>query len=150
MKKLVLMIAAVAIASFSFAQVKQGKGPGKGNPVKRAQKQTEWMKKELNLNADQEAKVSQVNLNAVNRLMAIPRDTTLTPDAKKGQRKVVKKMRLDQFKAILTPEQMTTFKQKMKERHEMKKGKKALPKQDPKDGGEKLGLSDSDIEDLMD
>lgn len=148
MKKSMMMIAALMIAAMAFAQGPKSPKVRKG-PDFKAQKVTEWMKKELALTPDQEAKILAINNTTFKQLYIVKNDSSMSNESKKAKRKELRKGRYDQYKTVLTADQLVLLKQKAKEHKEAKKAKKESKGKMPKkaNGSE---LSDDDIDDLID
>ena len=100
------------------------------NPQERANKWTEWMKKSLQLNDDQVAKVQPINLKYATQLNDIRKDTA---GGKVNWDKVKEnEAKMDaELKTIFTQQQFQTYDAK---KTEMKEGKK-----DKKDGDKTKG-----------
>ena len=145
MNKILLVAAALLFGSATFAQTttatqtptqnegetRGGRGQrGGGSPEKRAKKQTSFLVKELGLNATQETKTYEAVLNAINSRMAA---RNAYPDDKAAMREKAKSIQNDlenQFKAIFTPEQFTTYTSKKSELKGKMKGRRAEKKDD--------------------
>jgi len=119
MKKLILILFAVAIASVnSVAQEPIKKTPPpKKSPAERAENMTKRLSKELNLNPDQQVKVKAIILKREE-----DRDKA-SQELKEGPAKVK-----EEFKSVLTPEQFQKFEAK---EAEMKKKREERRKQSP-------------------
>lgn len=87
------------------------------NPHKAAMK----MAQELGLSQDQTAKLEPILADRRAKMQALKADTTLTPDQKMAQRKVIQGDARTQMGTVLTPEQMTTLKQMHRDRKRAEK-----------------------------
>lgn len=76
------------------------------------------LQKELNLTADQQAKVTQIRSNFRNKTQALHNDQTLTQDQKRTQFKALMQQQQEQLKTVLTKEQQDKWQQLRKERRE--------------------------------
>ncbi|MBN2747606.1 MAG: hypothetical protein JXR34_12840 [Bacteroidales bacterium] len=83
----------------------------------RAAKQTEWMKTELNLSNEQEAKVSDINLRYV-KAIADVRAAVADENDRKARIKELQKQRIVELRKVLTPEQREKLKQLVKEKRQ--------------------------------
>jgi phage portal protein BeeE len=109
------MFLAALIAGFLFQDAAaQTTERTKLTAEERAQKLTEWMKKELTLTAAQEPTVHAINLKYADQMDDIK--------ASEGDRrskfkdaKATGKAKDDELKAVLTPEQFTIYSQKKEE-----------------------------------
>ena len=66
--------------------------------------------KELNLTADQNAKVKAIFQASQAKVQALVKDTTLTTEQRRDQMKQIRKANQDAIHAILTPEQQAKLK----------------------------------------
>ena len=79
------------------------------------------MKKELNLTAEQSAKMDANRKVVAEKMKAIREDKSLTDEQKKEKSKEVMKQQKENLKSILTEEQL----QKLKERKQGPEGRKS-------------------------
>jgi uncharacterized protein YgiM (DUF1202 family) len=68
-----------------------------------------WMTKELNLTADQQAKLKPILEEQQKQIETVWQDTSLTDDAKKAKKKEIKSATSTQIKALLTAEQQEKY-----------------------------------------
>ena len=117
MKKLGLLLMIVVLGStISMAQNRSGQG--NYDPVESAKKQTEVLKKELDLNKDQEKKVHELNLKAANK-MADLRKEMQNSGSREEMREKFGEMREEQnkeMKKILTDDQYKKYEKYLEER----------------------------------
>ena len=110
MKKLGLLLAIIFLgATFTIAQNRSGQR--NFNPKESAKKQTEVLKKELDLNKDQEKKVHDVNLKAANKMADLRKDMQKS-GSREGMREKFGEMRKEQskeMKKILTEDQYKKY-----------------------------------------
>ncbi|MEO7715879.1 MAG: hypothetical protein ABIY70_06745 [Capsulimonas sp.] len=78
-----------------------GKGKGKAGEMKQLAKLSET----LALTDDQKAKIKDIYKAEAPKMMAIRKNTALTPEEKKEQMKPIRKEMRTQIEALLTPEQ---------------------------------------------
>ncbi len=106
-----------------------GKGEGKGmckehkmkTPEERAEKQTTWMVKDLNLTDDQKAKVETINLDYAKKAEAHRQEMKAEKEKFRATQKAGKDAEL---KAVLSPEQFAKFdstRTERQKRHDAKK-----------------------------
>ncbi len=108
----------VVIASlFAVSLIAQDAAKTKKTPESMAAKQTETMIKELNLSAEQGAKISQINLNYAGKM------ATARQQKEKEEYKKLIQARDVETKAVLTPEQYTQWKEYQKAKMEEKRKK---------------------------
>ena len=98
------------------------------NPQEKAQKLTDWMKTNLKLTDDQVAKVQPINLKYAQK-MADTKNSTQDQKAKMDAMKADEEAKDAELKAVLTPEQYTSWEAKKadmkKEMMEKMKDKKS-------------------------
>ncbi len=123
MNKLFLLLVFLVINTAAFADKK--------TPVEKAKAKTEEMQKDLQLNADQNKKIYDINLKAYS---SIADYETKKPSKKlkKKQKDIVQDMRDDQYKKILTPAQYKKYKDLKKAEKEEEKKKLNELKSDKK------------------
>jgi Spy/CpxP family protein refolding chaperone len=68
-----------------------------------------WMTKELNLTADQQAKLKPILEEQQKQIEAVWQDTSLTEEAKMAKKKEIKSATSTQIKALLTSEQQEKY-----------------------------------------
>ena len=78
LKSIAIAAILTGTAFFSFAQEKEVK-----TPEQRATKRTEVLTKKLDLNAEQQTKVAEMNLKTANEVEMIKNNQTLTKEDKK-------------------------------------------------------------------
>ena len=81
------------------------------NPQEKAQKLTDWMKTNLKLTDDQVAKVQPINLKYAQK-MADTKNSTQDQKAKMDAMKADEEAKDAELKAVLTPEQYTSWEAK--------------------------------------
>lgn len=114
MKQLSALLFALLFSStFLFGQQQKG-----GDPEERIEQMNKKMKTELDLNADQYAKVSEVNKAFVYETMELR-----GPDNRDAM-KAARDAYMVKMEGILTQEQMTKFKEMQQERRRRMKGQK--------------------------
>ena len=92
------------------------------SPDARASKMTEWMKTNLNLNANQVSKVQEVNMKYAFRMDSLKKSINEIPDRSVGI-KSEDDAKDAELKAILTDQQFKTYLEKKKEIKEKYKDK---------------------------
>ncbi|HSV11408.1 MAG TPA: hypothetical protein VLI68_11590 [Hanamia sp.] len=134
MKKLFLIaIAGLLFAATGNAQVKRNSSQSQtvqSDSTHHFRKGS--MMNNLNLTADQKAKMKELRENGKQQREAISNDASLTQDQKKEKMKELHKTQSDKMNSILTPEQQATWKanmQQMKQNRKMN-GKKGQAKSD--------------------
>ena len=75
---------------------------GRGNPVA-------MLTEKLGLTADQQAKVTAIWKDSQTQMKALRADTSLSDDDRRAKMGALMKSQHDQIRAVLTPEQQTTF-----------------------------------------
>ena len=107
MKKIhVLLFLLLLITSSTYSQTKSAE--------ERALEQTAKLKSELNLTATQETSIYDINYGIIIKNDAL-RNSSYTEEVKKAALQQNKEARKSMFKAILTPEQFTSFENKIEE-----------------------------------
>lgn len=112
MKKIIAIVALVCIGSNSFAQAKKELNENSSATTAPATK-SEGHKdkyKDLNLTDDQKSKVKELSKKNKAEKAKIEADATLAADQKAAKLKELKKEQSKAFKAILTPQQLETYK----------------------------------------
>jgi len=74
-----------------------------------ADEKVSWMTKELNLTADQQAKLKPILEDQQKQIEAVWQDTSLSEDAKMARKKEIKQNTSTQIKALLTTEQQDKY-----------------------------------------
>ncbi|PQA58298.1 hypothetical protein [Siphonobacter curvatus] len=121
MKKLVFSLGALLLATtLTFAQGEMGR-----SPEERAQRQTEQLTKQLNLSADQAAKVKTLSDERMKQMQEM-RASGARPDRQKMQE--LQENYEAKLKPILSTEQWTQY-EKMREeqRNRMREGRRGGP-----------------------
>jgi predicted RNA-binding protein with RPS1 domain len=150
MKNMMMFALGLLLAVGAVAQGPNGKmRKGGGSPEKRAEKITGWMKKTVNLSADQEVKVKQINLDAARSLQLLRNDTTLEKEARHAKRKAIAENTKTQLKAAMTAEQWTLLEQKLKEKRAEKKSR-MKGKKEKMGGGVGKDISDDELDAIID
>lgn len=119
-----LCLAAAGLLTFAspvLAQQKSGK-----SATERANHRTEMMTRELGLSADQTAKVQEINTQFAAQLDELrPSETERT--AKRERRSQAQQARAsydERLKAVLTPQQYTTYQERQQKRKEEAKARR--------------------------
>lgn len=131
MKKLFLGLALAAglIATTAHAQDARG-GGANITPEQRAERQTAMMTKRLGLSPDQVEKVKAINLKHAQDAQAVRDARKDEKGAQPGAMKDMKAEKDAELKAVLTPEQFTTWTQmeaNMQERRQQRRSGDAAP-----------------------
>ena len=125
MKKLGLLFMIVVLGTtISMAQNRSGQG--NYDPEETAKKQTEALKKELDLNKDQETKVYDLNLKAANKIDGYRKEMQSGGGDRDAMRAKFRKMRDEQnkeMKKILTDEQYKKYEKYLEERRAQRQGR---------------------------
>ena len=96
MKRFITLVAMLAlVASLAAFAGEQGK-------KMTAEEKLSWMTKELNLTADQQAKLKPILEDQQKQIEAVWKDTSLSEDAKKTKKAEIKGATNTQIKALLT------------------------------------------------
>jgi Spy/CpxP family protein refolding chaperone len=136
MKKLMMMIIAVAMAAVGYAQ------HGHGRPHRQGQRGPD-MKETLGLDSAQYASIKGINQKYHERAVTLRRDTTRTIDARRTEFKSLHDARQKEINTVLTPEQRKKLETVKNERAERRKeAQKAF--RDKRDNRIKSNLSISD------
>lgn len=91
----------------------------KVKPEERAQNQTELLTKELNLSQEQSLKIYDINLNHFINIEKI-KNAGLSQEEQKKQIKELLQKRRNEFKKVLSKEQMAKLKELLKKMKELK------------------------------
>ena len=117
MKTVKILLASLIISASAFSQTTK-------TPEERAKHQTEKMKTELGLTADQEQKVYNINLGIDQKNEGV-KTSTMTEEEKRKGLKYNNEARETMLKEVLTADQFTKFQALKQEKIEMRKDKKA-------------------------
>ncbi len=120
MKKLIFSLIAILTISFSIDAQRQQRG-NMGTPEEMAKKQTERMKEDLALNADQEVKVGEINLKFINKQKDLRKNASSDRTAMREAMKTVRNERKAEMKKVLTEEQYKKMLAKDKEMMQKRK-----------------------------
>jgi periplasmic protein CpxP/Spy len=103
MKRFITLVAMLAlVASLATFAGEQGK-------KMTAEEKLSWMTKELNLTADQQAKLKPILEDQQKQIEAVLQDTSLSEDAKKTKKAEIKGATNTQIKALLDATQQEKF-----------------------------------------
>lgn len=110
MKKIITLAALVIIGSNSIAQAKKelNEAPVTAAPAKSEDHKDKY--KDLNLTEDQKSKIKELNKKNKADKAKLEADASITADQKAAKLKDLKKEQSKAFKAILTPQQLETYK----------------------------------------
>jgi Spy/CpxP family protein refolding chaperone len=128
-KPAALFFAAALFFVFSVTTRAQDAGTQQTNPHTQTEtgmhhqsgNQLEWLTKELNLTAEQQAKVKPILEDQNKQMKTMREDTTLTQEQKREKMKQLHESTHSQINDILTPEQQKKFaelKEQQKAHHE--------------------------------
>ncbi len=119
---LLLIITAFFTSSTLFAQ----QDFNKKTPEERAQKQSERMKKSLDLSDEQYQQIYDIFLKHITDADNIRNSSSVNEDksGKKEELKALRKNTHSKINTVLTPEQQVKFEQLLKEMKEKRKGKR--------------------------
>jgi protein CpxP len=109
MKRLLLSTSlALALAtSLAFAQQAETPAPAaKHHHARNPQREAAKLSKKLNLSSDQTAKLEPILADRDNKIAALNKDTTLSPEAMKQQMQAIRHQTTEQLATVLTPDQM--------------------------------------------
>ena len=113
MKKIIAIAALAIVSSTGFAQAKKelNATPATNAAAPAAKSEDHKDKyKDLNLTDDQKAKIKELNKQNKAEKAKVEADATMTADQKAAKLKELKKEQGKAFKAILTPQQLETYK----------------------------------------
>lgn len=96
-----LMVLMLAVSIVSFA--------GDHGKKMTADEKAAWMAKELNLTADQQAKLKPILAEQQRQIEAVWQDSSLSDDAKKAKKMEIKNSTQTQIKALLNTEQQEKY-----------------------------------------
>ncbi|MBC7947675.1 MAG: hypothetical protein H7Y42_07330 [Chitinophagaceae bacterium] len=108
------------LTSEQKAQLEKNKDARREKGMSRDKDQGQRMKQELNLSADQSAKLDASRKEMSEKMKAVRADNSLTDEQKKEKARGLKKTQMESMKSILTEEQL----QKMKEGKKHRRGSK--------------------------
>lgn len=118
MKAMILMLS-IFTAAVGLAQ-EAPKEHVKKTPEERANNVTARMKEKLALTADQESKISAINLTYARKHQSIRENTALSKEEKKAQLDASRTSLMAEYKTVLTTEQYQKL-EAMKAKHEERK-----------------------------
>lgn len=104
MKRLVVLVT-VLVLMMSVASFAGDHGKKKMT----AEEKSAWMAKELNLSADQQAKLTPILADQQRQIEAVWQDTSLTDEQKKARKMEIKSSTSTQIKALLNTEQQEKY-----------------------------------------
>ena len=116
MKTFALTAILAGTTFFSFSQDNQTK-----TPEQRAEKRTEMLTKKLDLTADQQVKVAQINQSTAKEVDAIKNNNSLSKEDKKTQLKQLRDNKHQELRSVLNSDQQQKFdkiEEKREEGHE--------------------------------
>jgi len=119
MKKIYLLAFVLLTTTFAFAQRPEG-GQGQGgmrqmSAEQIAQRNTDWMKKDLNLTEDQVAPVDSINLVYAKAQVALFQSASGDRESMRAAMKDLMAKKEDALSSVLTKDQMDLYKQRMSE-----------------------------------
>jgi Spy/CpxP family protein refolding chaperone len=118
-KKIIMFAAALLIAIAASAQNAPAKGKkAPKTPEEKAKKQTEWMKKDLQLTDDQAQQIEDINLKYAKK-------AETRREALKTEHEKFKAEKEADLKKVLTPDQYAKFDQERKDKQAKREAKKA-------------------------
>lgn len=120
MKKIYLLAFVLLTTTFAFAQRPEG-GQGQGgrrqfSAEEIAQRNTDWMKKDLNLTDDQVAPVDSINLVYAKAQVALMQSASGDRESMRTAMQDLMAKKGEALSSVLTKEQMDLYKQRMSER----------------------------------
>jgi periplasmic protein CpxP/Spy len=122
-RKIIMFAAALLVAMAASAQNVPAKGKRTPKtPEEKAKKQTEWMKKDLQLTDDQAQQIEEINLKYAKKAEA-------RKEALKAEHEKFKGEKEADLKKVLTPDQYAKFDQERKDKQAQKEAKKANRKE---------------------
>lgn len=123
MKKLGLLLMIVVLGT-TVLMAQNRSGQGNYDPVESAKRQTEVLKKELNLNKDQGEKVYELNLKAANKIDDMRKEMQ-NSGSREGMREKFGEIREEQdkeMKKVLTDDQYKKYQKYTEERRNSRRG----------------------------
>lgn len=131
--KTAIMAIALMLGSFAFGQ--QDAAKAKKTPEERAYHLTQRMVKQLGLNEEQTAKISEINTGIAQKNEGIRNNTTMTAEQKKEIIESNHQARLSMYQGVLTTEQYNkcvAAEKAAKERREAKQADRKKQRQEQK------------------
>ncbi len=116
----VTMVVAVILSITTLLNAQQKEKP---SPQKVAERQTNWMAKEINLDENQKVKVGAINLNYATRIADVRTNET-NKKLKNQKVKELNNARMEELKSVLTTEQYNILVAKLAEKKEKAKQRK--------------------------
>ena len=123
MKLVQLTLLTTVFVLFSTLNV-VGQGRNRKSPEEMAKQQTEWMKKELKLSAEQEQKMYNINLETAKKMRQTRERHSGNREAMQEEMKVTRRQKDKEMKEVLTKEQYELYKKKLDERRSNFQNKK--------------------------
>jgi len=114
MKKIYLLVFVLLATSFAFAQGPQG-GGGQFSAEQIAQRNSEWMKKDLNLTEAQIAPVDSINLLYAKAQVALMQSANGDRESIRTAMQELTTKKEAALSAVLSGEQLDLYKQRMSE-----------------------------------
>jgi Spy/CpxP family protein refolding chaperone len=99
------------------AQVEKMKAESKAKHEEFARARTEKFKKELGLSDEQSAKLNQLHAGTAEKMKALHENASLSKEEKKEHFKALAKAQHEEFKSVLTAEQLQKMEEMKKTRH---------------------------------
>ena len=115
--KILTLLMMLIAGSFSHQATAQTTERTPLTSAERAQKWTDWMKKELTLTAEQEPKIHAINVKYADQMDDIKAEEGDRRSKFKEVRET-NKAKDEELKAVLTPEQFTKYTEKKQERQQ--------------------------------
>lgn len=115
--KISILLAVIITGSLSYQATAQTTERTPLTAEQRAQKWTDWMKKELTLTAEQEPKIHAINVKYADQMEDIKAEEGDRRSKFKDARET-NKAKDEELKTVLTPEQFTTYTEKKQERQQ--------------------------------
>jgi len=115
--KILTLLMMLIAGSFSHQATAQTTERAPLTSAERAQKWTDWMKKELTLTAEQEPKIHAINVKYADQMDDIKAEEGDRRSKFKEVRET-NKAKDEELKAVLTPEQFTKYTEKKQERQQ--------------------------------
>jgi len=123
MKLVQLTLLTTVFVLFSTLNV-VGQGRNRKSPEEMAKQQTEWMKKELKLSAEQEQKMYNINFETAKKMRQTRERHSGNREAMQEEMKVTRRQKDKEMKEVLTKEQYELYKKKLDERRSNFQNKK--------------------------
>ena len=122
MKRIYFLVIVLLATSFAFAQRPQGgqgnRGQGGGRQFSAeeiAQRQTDWMKKDLNLTEDQVAPVDSINSVYAKAQVALRQSASGDRQSMRTAMQELAAQKEEALSSVLTKDQMDLYKQRMQQ-----------------------------------